>query len=140
MYLTMEPSASTKSKNPVSLGRGGGTFARVVAMVAATALLIAVVWFFSRGSSSTDMPVGDLPGWKQTGAQDFNTPAQLGRVGEVYGPDMRGYHDLEDTSGEGRYTPDSVLSVKDGKLDYYLHTKNGTPRVASVVPFGYAGQ
>ncbi|MDN4643034.1 glycoside hydrolase family 16 protein [Arthrobacter sp. PsM3] len=113
-------------------------------MVVATALLIAVVWFFSRGSSTTampvSMPVGDLPGWKQTGAQDFTTPARMGQVGEVYGPDMRGYHDLEDTSGEGRYTPDSVLSVKSGKLDYYLHSKNGTPRVASVVPFGYAGQ
>jgi hypothetical protein len=121
------------------LGGSGTSLTRVVALVAAAALLIALVLLL-RQPIPTEMPVGDLPGWKQTGAQDFTTPAKRGRVGEVYGPDMRGYHDLEDTSGEGIYTPDSVLSVKDGKLDYYLHTKGGIPRVASVVPFGYTGQ
>lgn len=140
MYLTMEPSESTKSKIPFRLGKGGAVLARVAAMFAAVALLSALLFIFTRESTTTEMPVGDLPGWKQTGAQDFTTPARLGRVGEVYGSDMRGYHDLEDTSGEGLYTPDSVLSVKDGKLDYHLHTKGGIPRVASIVPFGYAGQ
>ncbi|MEA5456669.1 glycoside hydrolase family 16 protein [Sinomonas sp. JGH33] len=86
------------------------------------------------------MPVGDLPGWKQTGAQGFDKPAGLGLVGEVYGPAMRGYSDFEDSSGRGIYAPDSVLSVADGKLDYFLHTDHGAPSVASVVPFGYGGQ
>lgn len=140
MSMTMEPSVSTRSKKPASLGTGGGKTAKAMMVVVAVATLVAVALFFPRRPDPTGMPVGDLPGWKQTGAQDFTTPARLGRVGEVYGPDMRGYHDLEDTSGEGRYTPDSVLSVKDGKLDYYLHTKGSTPRVASIVPFGYEGQ
>ena len=140
MFLIMEPSESTKSKRPFSLGKGGAVLATVVAMIVAAAMLIALVLFLARKPVPTEMPVGDLPGWKQTGAQDFSTPARLGHVGEVYGPDLRGYHDLRDTSGEGLYTPDSVLSVKDGKLDYHLHTKRGTPRVASTVPFGYEGQ
>lgn len=86
------------------------------------------------------MPVGDLPGWKQTGAEDFTRPAEMGHVGEVYGADLRGYAGFSDSSGRGRYTPDSVLSVRDGKLDFFLHTQGGVPRVASVIPFGYAGQ
>jgi putative cell wall-binding protein len=90
--------------------------------------------------ASTAMPVGNLPGWTQTGAQDFSTPAALGTVGTVYGADMRGYSGLPDTSGHGTYTPDSVLSVSNGMLDYYLHTEGGVPRVATAIPFGYAGQ
>jgi hypothetical protein len=86
------------------------------------------------------MPVGDLPGWKQTGAEDFGRPAEMGHVGEVYGADVRGYDGFSDSSGRGKYTPDSVLSVRDGNLDFFLHTKGGVPRVASVIPFGYAGQ
>ena len=90
--------------------------------------------------ASTSMPVGNLPGWTQSATQDFSTPAALGQVGKVYGTDMRGYSALTDTSGHGAYTPDSVLSVSNGALDYYLHTAAGAPRVAAVIPFGYAGQ
>lgn len=113
--------------------------ARTLTVLFAAGLMIAVVVLI-RPHVPARMPVGDLPGWKQTGAQDFKAPAKPGRVGDVYGPDVRGYHDLSDTSGQGVYTPDSVLSVNNGKLDFFLHTKEGKPRVASVVPFGYAGQ
>lgn len=85
------------------------------------------------------MPVGDLPGWRQTGVQDFVEDAAAGRVDEIYGADMRGYHGFPDSSGRGIYSPDSVLSVKNGHLDFFLHT-DGVPRVASAVPFGYEGQ
>jgi beta-glucanase (GH16 family) len=88
----------------------------------------------------TSMPIGDLPGWKQTFAQDFESPAAPGEIGEVYGRDMRGYSGFRDTSGSGIYTPDSVLSVSGGKLDFFLHSEGGKPRVASAVPFGYQGQ
>lgn len=90
--------------------------------------------------SDIGMPVGDLSGWKQTGAQDFAKSAARGRVGEIYGPEMRGYAGFADSSGRGVYTPDSVLSVADGKLDYFLHKDGGSARVASVIPFGYSGQ
>jgi hypothetical protein len=91
-------------------------------------------------STTSSMPTGNLAGWRQTAAQDFSTPAALGQVGAVYGADMRGYSDFPDTSKHGTYTPDSVLSVSNGVLDYYLHTEGGVPRVATPIPFGYAGQ
>lgn len=87
-----------------------------------------------------NIPAGDLPGWRQTGFQDFVLAAERGRVGEVYGSDMRGYSGFSDTTGRGTYSPDSVLSVADGKLHYFLHSESGNPRVASVIPFGYSGQ
>ncbi|MET4591933.1 beta-glucanase (GH16 family) [Arthrobacter sp. 754] len=92
------------------------------------------------GNDTEKMPVGDLPGWRQTGFQDFVLPAEYGKVGEVYGPDMRGYSGFPDTSTHGAYAPDSVLSVSDGILRYFLHEENGHRKVASVVPFGYSGQ
>ena len=114
--------------------------ARMLTVLLATAVMIAVAILVTPEAPPNRMPVGDLPGWKQTEAQDFNKPAERGNVGEVYGSDMRDYYDLGDTSGQGLYTPDAVLSVKDGKLDFFLHSKGGKPRVASVVPFGYTGQ
>ncbi|HWH26844.1 MAG TPA: family 16 glycosylhydrolase [Pseudolysinimonas sp.] len=90
--------------------------------------------------SSASLPVGNLPGWTQTAVQDFSTPAALGQVGTIYGADMRGYSGFPDTSKHGIYTPDSVLSVSNGMLDYYLHSSDGVPRVATPIPFGYAGQ
>ena len=88
----------------------------------------------------TGAPRGDLPSWRQTMVQDFDVPAPLGAVGDVYGPDMRGYSGFSDSSGYGTYTPDDVLSVHDGYLDFHLHYSDGRPRVASVIPFGYTGQ
>lgn len=85
------------------------------------------------------MPHGDLPGWNQAGAQDFSATAALGHVGDVYGSEMRGYSGFADSSGRGVYDPDKVLSVSDGHLDYFLHAEAGSPRVASVIPFGYDG-
>jgi hypothetical protein len=104
------------------------------------ALTVGVLLFVQTSQVPERMPRGDLPGWKQTGAQDFDSPAPAGRIEEVYGNAMRGYSGFVDSSGHGTYTPDSVLSVADGKLDYYLHFAEGRPRVASVIPFGYEGQ
>lgn len=90
--------------------------------------------------NSEKMPVGDLAGWRQTGFQDFSTPAATGEVGTVYGQDMRGYSGFPDSSGNGLYMPNSVLSVDNGKLIYFLHAEEGSAKVASVIPFGYSGQ
>ncbi|UVJ39573.1 glycoside hydrolase family 16 protein [Arthrobacter sp. CJ23] len=103
-------------------------------------LAVAGVMFLRSADSPSGMPVGDLPGWKQTGAQDFATPAPFGHVEDVYGPEVNGYSGFTDSSGRGTYAPDSVLSVADGRLDYFLHTADGGPQVASVIPFGYTGQ
>ena len=39
-----------------------------------------------------------------------------------------------DTSRNGVYSPSRVLSVKDGALDYYVHTAGGTHYVAAPTP------
>ncbi|WP_349899063.1 cell wall-binding repeat-containing protein [Parafrigoribacterium soli] len=90
--------------------------------------------------ASSSMPVGNLPGWRQVGAQDFTATAATGQIGNVYGTAVRGYSGLLDTSKNGTYNPDSVLSVSNGILDFYLHTASGRPQVAAAVPFGYSGQ
>jgi hypothetical protein len=97
----------------------------------------------SSGSAEA-MPVGDLPGWKQNFTEDFSKPSRLGEIGEVYGEAMRGYDGFSDTSKRGTYTPDRVLSVSDGILDFFLHTETvdgiTRPRVATPVLNDYKGQ
>ncbi|RJT94884.1 glycosyl hydrolase family protein [Arthrobacter frigidicola] len=94
-------------------------------------------WSDTKGAA---MPADDLLGWKLTHTQDFSVPAAAGQVRSTYGEDVHGYSGLTDSSGNGLYTPEVVLSVSGGSLRYFLHTAAGVPRVASVVPFGYAGQ
>lgn len=96
-------------------------------------------------SAGTDaMPVGDLPGWKQNYREDFTKPARLGEIEEVYGSGMRGYDGFPDTSKRGIYTPDRVLSVSGGVLDFYLHTATvegvSAPRVAAPILNRWKGQ
>jgi hypothetical protein len=81
-------------------------------------------------------PVGDLPGWKQTFLDDFTTPAPLGTfpTSPAYANRWAAYGDGPDTSGVGRYAASRVLSVSNGALDMYMHTENGTPLGAAVLP------
>lgn len=96
-------------------------------------------WCHAYTSPST-APVGnDLPGWALDQVQDFTAPAVRGQVGAVYGTDMRGYSGFTDTSHNGTYDPDQVLSVVDGNLVFDLRTINGKPSVACPIPFGYTG-
>lgn len=85
--------------------------------------------------SGVPMPVGDLPGWHQTFADDFTTPAALGSFpGSAYGSRWTGYDGFGDTTGHGRYSNAKVLSVAGGMLDYWMHTENGVHYVAAPVP------
>jgi hypothetical protein len=89
---------------------------------------------------SNTMPVGDLPNWKQNFKEDFTKNAGLGQIDEVYGASMRGYDGFNDTSGNGTYAPDKVLTASNGMLNYNLHTENGRPLVATPVLNDYKGQ
>jgi hypothetical protein len=81
------------------------------------------------------MPVGDLPGWKQVVAEDFTSPVALGSWATgSYAKRWFAYSGYADTTGRGWYDPAKVLSVKDGALDWYVHTEGGKPRVGAVVP------
>lgn len=87
------------------------------------------------------MPTGTIVSngttWTQVYAEDFLTNAPLGGVARAY-PKMGFYGSGRDTSGYGYYAPNEVLSVSDSKLDFHLHSINGTPVVASILPDAYA--
>ena len=81
------------------------------------------------------MPTGDLPGWHQVFADDFNTPVPLGSFPAAVSNRWGAYANTShDTSGHGRYYPEKVLSVSDGKLNMFLHTENGEHLVAAPYP------
>lgn len=91
--------------------------------------------------SGVGLPMGDLPGWHQMFAQDFNSNVPVGGFpGSLYGntytvyPD--GTHDTQAqrTGGPSRYYPSKVLSVSNGVLNYSVHSENGTPMGAALLP------
>jgi hypothetical protein len=97
--------------------------------------------------SGAAIPLGDLPGWKQTFVDDFNKDAPLGSWGTadsqkvVYIGDHGGkWVEYPDgwsstyTNGSPGYQPAQVLSVHDGVLDFYLHSVNGLPSGANPSP------
>jgi hypothetical protein len=97
--------------------------------------------------SGEDMPLGDLPGWHQTFADDFTKDAALGTWGTsdsqkvVYTGDHGGnWVEYPDgwsstyTNGKAGYQPAQVLSVHDGVLDFHLHNVNGLPSGANPSP------
>lgn len=89
---------------------------------------------------SVAMPTGTVitngTTWVPSYSQDFTTPAALGTVTSTYSA-MGYYSGFTDTSGQGLYSPDKVLSVHDSLLDAYVHSENGQPLVAAVMPDAY---
>jgi beta-glucanase (GH16 family) len=96
-------------------------------------VVVATTVYLTRDRST--MPVGDLPGWKQVFTEDFDRDAPLGSFpGQAYGATWDGYEGIKDTSGEGTYSNERVVSVHDGVLDMHLRTEDGTPLVAAPIP------
>ncbi|MBT2501319.1 glycoside hydrolase family 16 protein [Curtobacterium sp. ISL-83] len=129
----------------VNVGRGGNTGVGGCKTVSVTAPggapALPPVSSAPAGDTSTALPTGSVASngrvWKQTYAQDFTTPAALGQVAAKY-PSMGAYDGYSDTSGQGKYSPSKVLSVANGNLDFWLHSENGQPLVAAVLPDDYA--
>lgn len=68
---------------------------------------------------------------------DFNKDAKIGSIRDVYS-DMAYYNEGQgDTSGLGKYSADKVLSAHDGMLDWFMHSENGQPLGATVLPDAY---
>ncbi|SOD70499.1 glycosyl hydrolase family 16 [Jatrophihabitans sp. GAS493] len=115
---------------------------RTLWLVAVLALLLATLVISRQVNShpeqvirlSDGMPVGNLPGWTQEFTEDFTKPAPLGTFTHTYASSWTGYNGANDTSKQGTYRPDKVLSVQDGMLDMYLHTENGEHMVAAPAP------
>jgi len=145
MEQTTTTTSSTETPR-ARVGRRGGRKVAAVALtlVAAGALAIGTTQQAAPASADTGtaMPVGDVVQngrtLHQSYAEDFNTPANYGEVQWKY-PQIATYNGERDTSGQGIYAPDKVLSVSNGNLDFWLHSENGQPLVATVMPDGYEG-
>lgn len=80
-------------------------------------------------------PRGDFGPWKQVFVDDFTTDIATGTFPGTQAARYRVYPSgRADTSGDGRYAPEKVLSVADGLLRKHVRTEDGTPLVAAVVP------
>lgn len=85
----------------------------------------------------TTMPTRSTrKGWAYSYGQDFNKNAPLGQFSKIYGRHWAGYTGTRnDTSRNGSYRPDAVLSVADGKLDLALGYDAGTGHYNVAAPF-----
>jgi hypothetical protein len=80
------------------------------------------------------MPVGNLPGWKQTFADDFTTNAAPGAFHTTYASKWNTYNGFRDTSGVGLYD-NNAMSAHDGLLDESLYkSSDGLAHVAALGP------
>ena len=86
---------------------------------------------------STTMPTATTKaGWAYSYGQDFTTPAPLGQFSSTYGKKWAGYYGTRnDTSRNGSYRPDKVLSVQNGKLDMALGYDAATNLYNVAAPF-----
>lgn len=96
--------------------------------------------------SGEAVPKGNLPGWKLVFSDDFTKDASLGSWGSecdgnaiVYtgarGQKWKSYPNCyKDTYQKRPYRADSVLSVKNGVLNFWLHNVNGQPAGANPSP------
>lgn len=90
--------------------------------------------------SGQPLPKGDIPGWHQIFAEDFNSNVAFGQFpGPAYNKKFALYADgTPDTAGQhggnSVYYPSKVVSVNNGALNLYLHTENGRKMAAAILP------
>jgi len=91
----------------------------------------------SPAALATTMPTRSTkPGWAYSYGQDFTRPAARGQFSKVYGSSWAGYTGIRnDTSRNGSYRPDKVLSVADGVLDMSLGHDAATGLYNVAAPF-----
>jgi hypothetical protein len=86
------------------------------------------------------LPTASNQEWKQIFTEDFKTDVPVGSFpGKVYGNEFTVYPDgTKDTAGQqgapSRYYASKVASVSHGMLNLHLHTENGTPMGAAILP------
>jgi hypothetical protein len=85
-------------------------------------------------ASGGDMPVGDLDGWTQVFAEDFTIDVALGSWPGPYASTWDSYIDGPDTAKVGWWDATKTVSVSEGMADYYLHSEDGTPQCAAILP------
>jgi hypothetical protein len=94
-------------------------------------------------STTSTMPTTSAQSaWEFSYGESFSTDVPLGQFSKVYGSRWAGYQGIRnDTSRNGSYQPDKVLSVKDGSLDMSLgyDAATGLYNVAAPAPQPPAG-
>ncbi|GAA0303884.1 fibronectin type III domain-containing protein [Kineococcus aurantiacus] len=89
----------------------------------------------SPSPSGQAMPVGGLTGWKQVFAEDFTADLPLGGWPGAYSGRFEPYDwGTPDTGKQGVWKTSKVFSAKGGVGDYYLHSENGVPQSAALIP------
>ncbi|MGH2365777.1 MAG: glycoside hydrolase family 16 protein [Chloroflexota bacterium] len=87
------------------------------------------------GPSGQAMPVGNLPGWRQVFKDDFTRPVPVGQFPAAVAGQWTAYPSgWPDTSHHGTYMPSQVVSVHNGLLDVYLHSRHGLHLVSALLP------
>ena len=84
-------------------------------------------------TSGQAMPVGDLDGWTQVFADDFDNTVPNGSFPGPYRGSWETYDGFSDTSRLGTYREDGV-STADGKLALDVANQEGSVTSAAVVP------
>lgn len=85
--------------------------------------------------SGEAMPVGDLTGWRQVFAEDFTSNLALGSWPGAYSGRFEPYDwGTPDTAGQGIWKTSRVFSATGGIGDYFLHSENGVPQGAALIP------
>jgi len=80
-------------------------------------------------------PVGNLDGWRQTYRDDFSTNVPLGSFPGAFSSKWSAYPaPWTDTTGFGMYDPGRTVSIDAGVLNQHIHTENGQPLVAALLP------
>lgn len=100
-------------------------------------------------AAAVPMPTGDIPGWHQIFADDFQTDVPVGGFSGCDDGATRtcaglpaavaakwwAYPDgWKDTSGQGTYMPSETMSIANGEMHIHMFTANGQTMVAAPVP------
>ena len=85
--------------------------------------------------SGAPAPSGDFGPWKQVFLDDFTTDVPLGQFPAAVASKWSAYRwPSTDTSRNGKYAPERVVSIGNGVLRKSLRTEDGQPLVAALVP------
>lgn len=85
--------------------------------------------------SGEPVPRGDLPGWKQIFVDEFGTDVPLGQFPAKVSKKWDAYPSpWKDSTRRGTYSPEKVVSIKNGKLTKHVRHEGGQNLIAAIVP------
>ena len=126
---TVSPAAAFAAVRPAAIGPIS------IEGVASTELHQAVRMHVPTIAGPSDLPIGDLPGWRQIFTDDFTTEIPRGAFPAATVATWGAYPSpWRDTSKHGMYSPTKVVDVTGGVLSEQIRTEDGVPLVAALTP------